>query len=798
MSKGSGISIFLRVRPSKRPSGYFNLDPETNEVLFSSGGGGGDSNTRVVANNAATVQHTFRFNGLLGMKADQEEVFDRVAEPAVRSALDGYNSTVFAYGQTGSGKTFTITGGPERYVDRGMIPRSLSKIFAEIAKDTEKQYQVHISYLEIYNNAGYDLLDPSHETKSLEDLQRVTLREDEDGNVHLRGLTLHAANSEEDALNLLFLGDTNRAIAETPMNMASSRSHCVFTVSLQAREAGSDRIRRSKLHLVDLAGSERTHKTNSSGQVLREAQYINQSLHYLELVIVALHERATKGRSHVPYRNSMMTSILRDSLGGNCKTVMVATINPEKTETEEGISTCRFAQRVALVKNVAKINEQVDPRLMIERLKSEVRALREEVAFLKGQLGDAGGEGAIDDDLKQHDLKKIREIIEAYVEAGASTGRSGNPSDTQPLLLGGTPSFRRTQAAFAILREVALGRGNGSGNREGGNGGADPAEIARLKELLAHRDNEISILVNMVKQGKTVPASNFSDSSGPRHGQGRSAGSLGRGMDDSDWRGGSAEVRSNSRKGLLGSPEITVDILKDKKKAFDLFRTTYHNVSAIDDNKEILRRKYAEAKSMGGRVNEARSIINRLKGKIEQLRQERAALGEFEGKNGAEMSDEEAKLKFQIDEQKSIYKEGFNMLRGVKNEVERIQKQLEKQRLKMQKDFETWFDVVQRESENSSKPPVVVEAWHAPPEKKPFPPSNPDQVLCKENQRKYMARQQDQWMEQREKSVLKRGDEGEKEGLLTGNKEADDDIAAFFRAKEELVQRRKMASGNSE
>ena len=132
----------------------------------------------------------------------------------------------------------------------------------------------------------------------------------------------------------------------------------MFTIFVESRESGSDTIRRSKLHLVDLAGSERVHKTNSSGSILREAQHINQSLHYLEMVILALHEKKTKGRTHIPYRNSMMTSVLRDSLGGNCKTVMVATINAEGVHTDESISTCRFAQRVALVKNDARINEE--------------------------------------------------------------------------------------------------------------------------------------------------------------------------------------------------------------------------------------------------------------------------------------------------------------------------------------------------------------------------------------------------------------------------------------------------------
>lgn len=134
----------------------------------------------------------------------------------------------------------------------------------------------------------------------------------------------------------------------------------------------SDTIRRSKLHLVDLAGSERVAKTNSTGSTLTEATYINKSLFFLEMVIVALHEKAHKGRVHVPYRNSLMTSVLRDSLGGNCRTMMIATINPEGRETEESLSTCRFAQRVGRIENVATVNEEQDASAVIKRLKGEV------------------------------------------------------------------------------------------------------------------------------------------------------------------------------------------------------------------------------------------------------------------------------------------------------------------------------------------------------------------------------------------------------------------------------------------
>ncbi|KAJ1473474.1 Kif6 type kinesin-like protein, partial [Baffinella frigidus] len=343
--------------------------------------------------NNSKERHEFKFNKIFDMDSRQEEVFNLVAAPTVQAALDGFNGTIFAYGQTGSGKTFTITGGPERYDDRGIIPRTLSMLFGEFKRRSDYQYQAHVSYLEIYNDSGYDLLDPSLENnvKALEDLPKVKLMEEDDGNIHLRNLSLFLTYVvQEDALNLLFLGDTNRTTSETPMNLASSRSHCIFTIFVTACQIGTDVIRKSKIHLVDLAGSERVYKTQArpptaAGTLLKESKYINSSLHFLEMVIVALQERSNgQARSHVPYRNSMMTSVLRDSLGGNCKTSMIATMNPDRNHTDESMSTCRFAQRVAMVSNAVKVNEEVDPQLVIRRLKKEVVDLREEIALLKG------------------------------------------------------------------------------------------------------------------------------------------------------------------------------------------------------------------------------------------------------------------------------------------------------------------------------------------------------------------------------------------------------------------------------
>ena len=289
------IEVFARVRPVKRPSANFDIDYASHALAITI--------PREHTNNHVNNQrenYNFSFSRILDSSMQQDGVFESVAQPVVDSVLEGYNGTVFAYGQTGSGKTFTITGGAEKYADRGMIPRSISYIFQTLKQRTDCHFEVRISYLEIYNENGYDLLDPSHETKGLEDLPKVTLMEDDDGKIHLKNLSGQLAQSEEEALNYLFVGDTNRMISETPMNLASSRSHCIFTISIAARKPDSDVVRKSKLHMVDLAGSERVKKTGIEGTILREAKYINLSLHFLEQVIIAVRWVGLEPTRHSP------------------------------------------------------------------------------------------------------------------------------------------------------------------------------------------------------------------------------------------------------------------------------------------------------------------------------------------------------------------------------------------------------------------------------------------------------------------------------------------------------------------
>ena len=440
------IRTYLRVRPSARTgeSGRARIRavareeaageeedertaegrraPVTCEMEASEGRRGGGRSER-------RGMHRFAFDGVFEEEASQEAVFEEVGRDAVEAATSGFNATLFAYGQTGSGKTYTLSGGTARYEDRGIVPRALSMIFERVEKigaEENAKFTVEVSYVEIYMEQGYDLLATTlderesakrgYARKSEIPLPKIRLLEDEHGRTHAMDLTSHAVASEAEALDLLFVGDTNRAVAETPLNMASSRSHCIFTVVITRRSRGADTVRRAKLNLVDLAGSERVNKSRVDGATLQEAKYINVSLHFLEQVIVALQERADGNEYvHVPYRNSLMTTLLRDSLGGNCQTIMIATASADEDAFDESVSTCRFAQRVGKISNQVFVNEELDVDVLIARLKEENKRLRVELALLRRAESSDDAE-ALGLELAAGELESLRASVRRYVD----------------------------------------------------------------------------------------------------------------------------------------------------------------------------------------------------------------------------------------------------------------------------------------------------------------------------------------------------------------------------------------------
>ena len=439
------------------------------------------------------------------MLTQQERVFNEVAKDVIEGCFEGYNGTIFAYGQTGSGKTFTITGGAERYADRGLIPRTLSYIFDHIKKQTDSTFKVNISYLELYNANGYDLLDENHASKSLFDLPKVYPLENQSGHFQLKNLSVHRAENEEDALNLLFIGDTNRVVSETPKNDASTRSHCIFIIEIEVQKQGRDVRSVSKLHIVDLAGSERVYKAgHDDKKIIEEAKNINGSLFQLQLCIMQLNEKAKGKQEHVSFRGSMMTMILRDSLGGNCNTKMIATVSALKEDIYESLGTCRFARSVQMVQNDMKKNERVDAGVIIARLKKEVADLKAELKLVKG--------GDQKENLTAEDIDRCNHMVTHFI-------KSDDPSATLVLpdrlminqcfyhfrnlyhqaasKKGGAIALEAPSEQKAIMSSPAAKGEASSEELEQKN-----SEIQRLGMLVKQRDNEIGILLNYLNKQK--------------------------------------------------------------------------------------------------------------------------------------------------------------------------------------------------------------------------------------------------------------------------------------------------------
>ncbi|KAK6477446.1 kinesin-like protein KIF17 [Huso huso] len=319
----------------------------------------------------------FTFDGTYYTNQTTEQMYNEIAYLLVEGVTEGYNGTIFAYGQTGSGKSFTMQGITDSPAQRGVIPRAFEHIFESIQCAENTKFLVRASYLEIYNEEIRDLL--GNDTK-----QKLELKEHPERGVYVKELSLHTVHSVVECERIMEQGWKNRSVGYTLMNKDSSRSHSIFTIHLEIStvdQSGEGHLRAGKLNLVDLAGSERQSKTGATGERLREATKINLSLSALGNVISAL----VDGRSrHIPYRDSKLTRMLQDSLGGNTRTLMVACLSPADNNYEESLSTLRYANRAKSIQNRPRINE--DPKdALLREYQEEIKQLR---ALLTGQIGD--------------------------------------------------------------------------------------------------------------------------------------------------------------------------------------------------------------------------------------------------------------------------------------------------------------------------------------------------------------------------------------------------------------------------
>ncbi|CAM0876271.1 unnamed protein product [Alopecurus aequalis] len=332
----------------------------------------------------------FTFDLVADEHITQESLFKVAGVPMVENCMAGYNSCMFAYGQTGSGKTHTMLGDIENGTRRnnencGMTPRVFEHLFLRIQKEKEIRgeeklsFTCKCSFLEIYNEQILDLLNPN--------ATNLQLREDVKRGMHVENLTEHEVSNAREAMQQLIEGAANRKVASTNMNRASSRSHSVFTCLIESKweSQGIKHHRFSHLNLVDLAGSERQKSSGAEGERLKEASNINKSLSTLGHVITSLIAVSNKKSQHVPYRDSKLTFLLQDSLGGNSKTTIIANISPSTCCAAETLSTLKFAQRAKHIRNNAIINEDASGDVLSMRL--EIQHLKKELSRLQGQSG---------------------------------------------------------------------------------------------------------------------------------------------------------------------------------------------------------------------------------------------------------------------------------------------------------------------------------------------------------------------------------------------------------------------------
>ncbi|ONK62329.1 uncharacterized protein A4U43_C07F2770 [Asparagus officinalis] len=463
-SSANGRAMKRIERPAFRP-----LSDEENRVNVQKVLSCNEQRKEVVVLLNKQAEKTFTFDKVFGPKALQRSIYDHAVSPIVKDVLEGFNCTVFAYGQTGTGKTYTMEGGMnskggELSVEAGVIPRAIHHIF-DTLEARKADYSVKVTFLELYNEEIIDLFALEDHNRYVEDKMKkpISLMEDGKGGAVIRGLVEEVVYSANEIYNLLQRGSAKRRTADTILNKQSSRSHSVFSITINVKEAiiGNDElIKCGRLNLVDLAGSENISRSGARESQVREAGEVNKSLLTLGRVVTALVEHS----GHIPYRDSKLTRLLRESLGGKAKTCIIATVSPSRHCVEETLSTLEFACRAKSIKNKPEVNQKLsksvllkDLYLQIEKIKQDVRAAREKNGVYipyerfaqdeteKKAMSDRLSELELDLDLQIKEASKYKELYHAEQERNL---------DVESELKDCKTSLENSKKAFLDLQEV--------------------------------------------------------------------------------------------------------------------------------------------------------------------------------------------------------------------------------------------------------------------------------------------------------------------------------------------------------
>ena len=400
MSKSSNVKVFCRIRPENEkehstglglclePTSANSLKITVDNLSI---------NTGLKENYNEKSYQDFTYDKVFPSDTTQSTIFETVAKPLITAAFEGINGTLFCYGQTSSGKTYTMEGIPTDDILMGVIPRMMQLIFDKISSGSpDIEFSVKCQYYQIYNEKIQDLID----TRKTD----LAIREDKNKGIWVEDCTEEYVESEQEMFNFFQNGAANRAVASTKMNALSSRSHSLFAVIIYQRNIITESSKTGKLYFVDLAGSEKMAKAGIEGNAqLKEAQNINKSIMTLGMVINAL----TKGAKHVPYRDSKLTRVLQESLGGNSLTNLIINCSPSMINQAESLSTLRFGQRAKLIKNKVVANTQQSVKELMMKLKQA----EEKIQALEEIIGAGNGGATTDDDKNKKKCPECKKLI---------------------------------------------------------------------------------------------------------------------------------------------------------------------------------------------------------------------------------------------------------------------------------------------------------------------------------------------------------------------------------------------------